>query len=532
VNFDMNNGWVEYLFRFAQGIYSGLTITGWAALIGLFFLLLFLIRRKDAPRHEKLPAQKPLRPAAGSVLAAALAPTASLPGSGKKGPPPPPVEELRDSFPELDILGLIGQGGMGAVYRVRRRLDGAVLALKVVAGDGPNGDEFAARFLREADVLHRLDHPNIVAIREHGRSGRWCWLLMDLVDGANLRQVMATGSMSPEQALALVSPICAALQYAHDQGVVHRDVKPENILIDQQGRPHVADFGLAKLVEAPTGEALTVTGAALGTYHYMAPEQVERSRAVDHRADIYALGVVIYELLTGRLPLGRFELPSQTVQVDVRVDEVVLRALERNPERRWQKASQVQKAMADIEKSSAPVHSSVSDTTIRPWGMEEHTFCTLMHLSQFAGYTIPLAGWILPIVMWLTARDKSAHIEVHGRVVINWILSTLIYGIVFALLCFVLIGIPLLWALGICCLIFPIIGAIRASEGKLWKYPLSIEFLSAQHSADQASTSGKPIGCLGLGCLILALILLVLLILCGGAYLMAQAQPHVFRINI
>src|SRR5439155_18119915 len=141
--------------------------------------------------------------------------------------------------------------------------------------------------------------------------------------------------------------ICDALQFAHDEGIVHRDIKPENILLDKKGRVKIADFGLAKILgKQPTDFTITGKGEKMGTPHYMAPEQVEKPQTVDHRADIYSLGVVFYEMLTGELPLGRFAAPSQKVQIDVRLDEVVLRALEKEPERRYQQESQVR---TDVE---------------------------------------------------------------------------------------------------------------------------------------------------------------------------------------
>ncbi len=161
------------------------------------------------------------------------------------------------------------------------------------------------------------------------------FIVMEYVDGVNLRQTIRSGKLTPKEALAIVPQICEALQYAHDEGVVHRDIKPENILIDKKGRVKIADFGLAKLLGRESKDhALTATNHVMGTVRYMAPEQMEGSRSVDHRADIYSLGVVLYEMLTGELPLGRFAPPSEKVQIDVRLDEVVFRSLERTPERR------------------------------------------------------------------------------------------------------------------------------------------------------------------------------------------------------
>jgi serine/threonine protein kinase len=210
-----------------------------------------------------------------------------------------------------------------------------------------NDPSFAERFVREARALARLSHPAIVTVHDFGRSDGFYYLMMEYVAGANLRDLERSGKLQPTEALAVVPQICEALQYAHDQGVVHRDIKPENILIDAQSRVKIADFGLAKMVgAAPDAETLTGVWQVMGTPGYMAPEQLQGSPEVDHRADIYSLGVVIYEMLTGELPSGRFALPSQKVQVDVRLDEVVLRAMEREPTRRYQQASEVQ---TDVE---------------------------------------------------------------------------------------------------------------------------------------------------------------------------------------
>src|ERR1022692_1286078 len=149
----------------------------------------------------------------------------------------------------------------------------------------------------------------------------------------------------------LAIQICTALQFAHDEGVVHRDIKPENILITKKGQVKIADFGLAKLLSNAPDTALTMSQAAMGTMNYMAPEQRQNAQGVDHRADIYSLGVVFYEMLTGEVPMGRFDAPSKKVQIDVRLDEVVLRALEREPARRYQHVSEVKSNVETITSS-------------------------------------------------------------------------------------------------------------------------------------------------------------------------------------
>jgi serine/threonine protein kinase len=193
-----------------------------------------------------------------------------------------------------------------------------------------------------------------VAVYEFGQTDGLHYLIMEFVDGLNLRQLQQTGKLPPREALEIIPQICEALQFAHDEGVVHRDIKPENVLLDKKGRVKIADFGLARILGVEP-ESYRLTGAKdfMGTPHYMAPEQIEHPQAVDHRADIYSLGVVFYEMLTGELPLGKFQPPSKKVELDVRLDEVVLHALERDVELRYQNASEVKSDVETIT-SSAP----------------------------------------------------------------------------------------------------------------------------------------------------------------------------------
>ncbi|MEM9702402.1 MAG: serine/threonine-protein kinase, partial [Planctomycetota bacterium] len=306
----------------------------------------------------------------------------------------PGLEELAEHFPDLDLQAMLGRGGMGAVYKARQAKLDRVVALKVLPPEVGADPAFAERFLREARTLARLNHPNIVQVYDFGqtvpppsengepRPGLF-YFLMEYVEGATLRDVMhgaslngaptGGGSLEPAKALEIVRQVCAALQFAHGRGIVHRDVKPENILIDPagdegRGMVKIADFGLAKLGRAedlPTNTPWTLTGArqAMGTPHYMAPEQMRGSRDVDHRADIYSLGVVFYELLTGELPLGRFAPPSQFFSKEgdakdggraARLDDIVLRALEGEPSRRYQRVSDVRAAVDSLGLPSDP----------------------------------------------------------------------------------------------------------------------------------------------------------------------------------
>ncbi len=291
-------------------------------------------------------------------------PTGTDTGGGSRFVPPK-VEELAPKFPQLDILEFVGQGGMGAVYKARQKQLDRIVALKILPPRKDAGPGFAERFAREARALAQLNHPHIVTLYEFGEREGLFYFLMEFVDGLNLRQVLKAGRLAPKEALAIVPQICDALEYAHARGIVHRDIKPENILLSREGRVKIADFGVAKIVGqeqdggAGTGEVpvptadLTRAGSTVGTPQYMAPEQLRNSAEVDHRADIYSLGVVFYQMLTGELPSGRLESPSRKVAIDVRLDEVVLRAMEREPARRYQHVSEVKELVETISQIAA-----------------------------------------------------------------------------------------------------------------------------------------------------------------------------------
>lgn len=285
-------------------------------------------------------------PACGTMYDGAMCPTCAAAFAAKPTVPnadvPDLVLEAGQRFHGLEIVRVLGKGGMGVVYQARQPALDRHVAIKILPRKLALDPDFQDRFIREAKALASLSHPNIVTVHDFGAEGGVFFLVMEFVDGVTLRQAMAGGKLGPETALRIVPQLCDALEYAHQEGVVHRDIKPENIILDRKGRVKIADFGLAKLVGNETRlPALTQTNIVMGTPNYMAPEQIENPKSVDHRADIYSLGVVLYEMLTGELPLGRFKLPSQKVQLDVRLDEVVLKALEKEPDRRYQRASHV-----------------------------------------------------------------------------------------------------------------------------------------------------------------------------------------------
>jgi len=322
-------------------------------------------------------------------------------------PEPPALDEIVRSFPEFDGFELLGRGGMGVVYKARQKKLERQVALKILPREFGLDPKYRERFLREARALARLVHPNIVAVHDYGENDGLCFLVLELVDGTNLRDVLRRGPLAPHEALAIVRALCDALQYAHDEGIVHRDIKPENVLLDRAGRVKVADFGLAKVTGVEGGVHLTAVDQVMGTPHYMAPEQMERPLDVDHRADLFALGVVMYEMLTGTLPRGAFALPSHTLHVDVRLDEVVLKALERDPTRRYQQAIEVKTDVDQIESSalrsnadaasqSTSNQASHSDTA----RVAEARTSRRNSLRGVRGVALCAAAWIVVAVAW------------------------------------------------------------------------------------------------------------------------------------
>jgi len=318
----------------------------------------------DRPAGDELPETTPPTPPGGRFV-------------------PPKSAELAKHFPQLEILDLIGHGGMGAVYKARQRELDRIVALKILPPGVSEDPAFAERFTREAKTLAKMNHPHIVGIHDVGQRGGYYFFVMEYVDGVDVRQAIQAKTLSPAEALTVVTQICDALHYAHGLGIVHRDIKPENVLIDKQGQVKIADFGLAKiLAKAPTDITLTQDHQVMGTPQYMAPEQLRRPLEVDHRADIYSLGVVFYELLTGDVPMGRFDPPSKRVQVDVRLDEVVLRALEQEPDRRYQQVSEIKTKVQTISGMSPQALQGVVRAMGREYKSKANLFgLPLLHVA-------------------------------------------------------------------------------------------------------------------------------------------------------
>ena len=336
----------------------------------------------------------------GELLARGLNTAIPSSGSGRWVPPEP--EELARLLPQYEIEKLIGCGGMGAVYKGRQPgLDRAV-AIKLLPTELTSDGQFVLRFQREARTLARLQNPGIVSVYDSGQtSGGHLYFVMEFVEGTDLRQILKTSQLTPDQALELICQICEALQAAHKQGVVHRDIKPENILISNEGDVKLADFGLARPMNEDSA-VLTVTNTVMGTEDYMSPEQ--RRGDVDERTDIFALGIVLYEMLTGRPPRGAFDLPSRKVQVDVRIDEIVLKALQEEPDRRYQQVSEL-KTEVDRVRSTPP-------QTVAPAGEKEQSgeASAKQQRSHLALYLVAgslAAVVVIGLLVWAFSRHPQ-----------------------------------------------------------------------------------------------------------------------------
>jgi len=271
-------------------------------------------------------------------------------------------EELDPLLPAFEVSGILGRGGMGAVYEgiqtsLKRRV-----AIKLLPPEVDTDGSFAERFQREAISMAALAHPNIVNIHDFGQTtGGHFFFAMEYVDGADLSKLIKTGELDSKQVGSIITQICDALGYAHEKGYVHRDIKPANIFVTQDGRVKVGDFGLAKLVSGDDADdlseqmGLTQTGYAMGTPNYVAPETLKSGVEVDHRVDIYALGVMLYEMFTGSVPRGAFAPASQkNAQVDTKFDAVVTRAMQEEPADRYQSTQELKSDLQVAESLAHP----------------------------------------------------------------------------------------------------------------------------------------------------------------------------------
>ncbi|MBI5116918.1 SUMF1/EgtB/PvdO family nonheme iron enzyme [Candidatus Poribacteria bacterium] len=307
--------------------------------------------QSNPPLDESLDSGKPITPPDES------------PDAGKPTPPPesvsPPSPQVEkearpddkqpQEFKAGDTVGIyriermIGKGGMATVYRAFDTSTQRVVALKVLKKRFASSLKALARFDREFLALESLSHPNIVRVLDKGVENGANYFVMEYVDGASFSRLLRHRKLAFNTKAQILLQAAAALDYAHRKGIVHRDVKPDNILIDRTGRAKIADFGIAQITKSRLPlTSITVVSSFMGTADYMAPEQRVDAKSVDHRADIFSFGVMLYETFTGRLPIGNFSLPSQlNPEVSKRMDGIILRALRQNPAERYQSMAEL-----------------------------------------------------------------------------------------------------------------------------------------------------------------------------------------------
>jgi eukaryotic-like serine/threonine-protein kinase len=264
---------------------------------------------------------------------------------------------IGQKFGPYEVTATIGEGGMAVVYKGYQQSLNRYVAIKVLRAELARDQEFVERFRREALAVADLSHPNILHVYDAGYANGVYYIVMAYVDGGSLKDLIARGPIEMEYTIAIAAQVADALHHGHQRGIVHRDVKPSNILISRDGRPLLTDFGIAKALHETTG--LTRTGTSIGTPEYMAPEQIQ-GQPVDARTDIYALGIVLYEMLAGWAPFSANtpvatlykqvnEPPPPLRQVNIGistwVQEIVLKAMEKNPWDRYQKASEMAAAL-------------------------------------------------------------------------------------------------------------------------------------------------------------------------------------------
>jgi serine/threonine protein kinase len=269
---------------------------------------------------------------------------------------PPSLVELHAQLPQYDIIRLLGRGGMGAVYEGRQTALERQVAIKILPPElGEYDPQFVERFKNEARAMARLSHPGIITVHDFGEtSDGLLYIVMEFVEGADIAQMISSrGALSVAEVVPIILQVCEALHDAHERGILHRDIKPSNIMVRADGVVKVADFGLAKVRQTEVSH-FTATGVRLGTPDFMAPETRLPNVIVDRRADVYAVGVMFYQMLTGILPRGLFEMPSTYVPgLDPRYDTIISRALRAEPSQRYQTAAEMRQALLSSESGSA-----------------------------------------------------------------------------------------------------------------------------------------------------------------------------------
>ncbi len=317
-------------------------------------------------------------------------------GSSSPVPPesfvPPSAEELGAMLPQYEIRHLIAAGGMGAVYAGTQRALNRPIAIKILPPDAAKDGESIGRFRTEARAMARLSHPNIPTVFDFDVSAGYCYLAMEYIDGCNVHQLITRGELTPALTYKLLAQVCEALHFAHSHGIVHGDIKPSNLMVTHDGIVKLADFGLAQLMDPGNRQDDTFT--PMGTPEYAAPELWEPGLMMDHRADLYSLGCVFYEMLTGAPPQGQFQLPAAALKLDARVDTIITRCMQQKPDLRYQSAAEIKQA---FEALTHPAQGTAKPAArvLQPPG--SRTPSAAAHHSKPRSSGISPLLWLLPV---------------------------------------------------------------------------------------------------------------------------------------
>lgn len=306
-------------------------------------------------------------------------------------------KQVAEKLPQFELLQKLGSGYTGAVYKARDPELNRFVALKILPPLDALSPDSVERFNREAQVLAGFNHPHIVKVYHFHKSAGLMCIVMEYVDGASLRQAIQLGKLSAKETLTIIATICEALDQVHSRDVVHRDIKPENLLINSAGKVIVVDFGFATYPRPTAGDPrITQTGMQIGTLRYMSPEQMENSKVVDRRSDLFSLGVVMYEMLTGELPMGVFEPPSKKVQVPDGIDDVVMRLLQKEPDYRYQSANDLRRELEKILKSFGNSPPGAQVVPASPFStVKKKVYISYCHtLPDSRNHVRPFAEWL------------------------------------------------------------------------------------------------------------------------------------------
>jgi serine/threonine protein kinase len=330
----------------------------------------------------------------------------------------PETADLAPLFPGYDIEGLIATGGMGAVYRAQQRSLERPVAIKILPKEFGTDEAFRSIFEAEAKAMARLNHPNLIGVYDFGEAAGMLFIIMEYVPGKSLFHSAHAMAIDPAEVVRLVTGICNGLAHAHENGIIHRDIKPSNILLDLDARPKIGDFGLAR----HTGQKVLEGEEIYGTPHYTAPEVVNAPQSVDHRADIFSLGVLLHELLTGRLPADDPRPPSGIIECDPRFDAIVRRATDPQPGRRYESALEIVRDLQVISTTPGPkvLRATNPRQTRRPGKPVKTTLSAPKQSSRVALIVLLLIAIAVTGLLYrylYDARMKQANKHVEPRII-------------------------------------------------------------------------------------------------------------------